>query len=294
MEKGTPISQHLDTFNYIILDLKNIDIKIDDEDRSLIVLCSLSHSYENFVDTMLYNHGDISLKEVKNDLGCRIRVKIARFKGRREIWRRATMQRKTLVIKETKHKGVEDVTRRKEAEEELEEAWKANTLERSIEDESSARESNKIKVVQGHVEDELLWKLQKCLVGEVASFCETKSLAERIARMGLGKICVKRIRGNYFLIEILDEELLNILKQREWSYLKEFFIHIKLWSENMVFSERVTWTEISRVPMHCWNYKMFKRVAGKWGTLVSMGENLSGTMNFEKIEMLISITQLKR
>ncbi|PPR91026.1 hypothetical protein GOBAR_AA29661 [Gossypium barbadense] len=62
----------------------------------------------------------------------------------------------------------------------------------------------------------------------------------------------------------------------------------------MVFSERATWTEISKVPMHCWNYKMFKRVTGKWGTLVSMGENLSGTMNFEKIEMLISITQLKK
>ncbi|KAK5845666.1 uncharacterized protein LOC108481700 [Gossypium arboreum] len=92
-------------------------------------------------------------------LGCRIWVKIARFKGRREIWRRATMQRKTLVIKEAKHKGVEDVTRRKEAEKELEEARKANMLERSIGDELSAREPNKTKVVQGHVEDELLWKL---------------------------------------------------------------------------------------------------------------------------------------
>ncbi|PPR94547.1 hypothetical protein GOBAR_AA26119 [Gossypium barbadense] len=74
-------------------------------------------------------------------------VKIARFKGRREIWRRATMQRKTLVIKEAKHKGVEDVTRRKEAEKELEEARKANMLERSIGDELSAREPNKTKVV---------------------------------------------------------------------------------------------------------------------------------------------------
>nr|KJB45789.1 hypothetical protein B456_007G328100 [Gossypium raimondii] len=65
MEKGTPISQHLNTFNYIIMDLKNNDIKIDDEVRSLIVMCSLSRSYENFVDTMLYNHCDISLKDVK-------------------------------------------------------------------------------------------------------------------------------------------------------------------------------------------------------------------------------------
>ncbi|KAH1063661.1 hypothetical protein J1N35_028648 [Gossypium stocksii] len=54
-------------------------------------------------------------------LGSRIRVKIARFKGRREIWRRVTMRRNTLVINETKQKGAEDEIRRKEAEEELEE-----------------------------------------------------------------------------------------------------------------------------------------------------------------------------
>ncbi|PPS01049.1 hypothetical protein GOBAR_AA19617 [Gossypium barbadense] len=86
--------------------------------------------------------------------------------------------------------------------------------------------------------------------------------------MGLGEICVKRIQGNYFLIEIPDEELLDILKQREWSYLKEFFVNIKPWSEKMVFSERVTWIEVSGLPMHCWNYETFKRIAGKWGTLV--------------------------
>ncbi|KAL1180920.1 hypothetical protein V6Z11_A02G011200 [Gossypium hirsutum] len=151
-----------------------------------------------------------------------------------------------------------------------------------------------VEVVQGHVEDELLWKFQKCLVGKVASFCELKSLADRVARMGLGEICVKRIQGNYFLLEIQDEELWEILKQREWSYLKEFFINIEPWSERLVFSERITWIEVSGVPMHCWNYETLKRIAGKWGNLVSMGENLLGSNNFEKIEMLISTSQVKK
>ncbi|PPR86359.1 hypothetical protein GOBAR_AA34326 [Gossypium barbadense] len=112
--------------------------------------------------------------------------------------------------------------------------------------------------------------------------------------MGLGDICVKRIQGNYFLIEILDEELFDILKQRDWSYLKELFISIEPWSEKTVFSEKVTWIEISGVPVHCWNYETFKRIAGKWGTLVSMGENLSGANNFEKIDMLLSITKVQK
>ncbi|TYI19165.1 hypothetical protein ES332_A07G145500v1 [Gossypium tomentosum] len=112
--------------------------------------------------------------------------------------------------------------------------------------------------------------------------------------MGFGDICVKRIQGNFFLIEIQDEELLEILKQREWSYLKEFFINIVPWLEILVFFERITWIEVSGVPMHCWNYEMFKRIAGKWGNLVSIGENLLGTNNFEKVEMLISISQVKK
>lgn len=51
------------------MDLDDIDIKIDDEDQALIVLCSLPCSYENFVDTMMYSHDDVPLEEVKNALG---------------------------------------------------------------------------------------------------------------------------------------------------------------------------------------------------------------------------------
>lgn len=83
---------------------------------------------------------------------------------------------------------MEGETKRKETEEEMEETSKANTIEQRIGDESIIKEMNQTKVVQGHVEDEHLWKLQKCLVGKVANFCEIKSLADKIARMGLAKL----------------------------------------------------------------------------------------------------------
>jgi hypothetical protein len=54
MQEGTPLCDHLDYFNRIILDMKNIDIKVDDEDQALILLCSLLDSFDNFINSMLY------------------------------------------------------------------------------------------------------------------------------------------------------------------------------------------------------------------------------------------------
>lgn len=54
-------------------------------------------------------------------------------------------------------------------------------------------EKNQFRVVKGHVDDEQLWKIQCCLVGESTSFSDTKSMAERNARIDLGEISIKRI-----------------------------------------------------------------------------------------------------
>ncbi|MBA0612473.1 hypothetical protein Godav_013072, partial [Gossypium davidsonii] len=123
---------------------------------------------------------------------------------------------------------------------------------------------NKIKVVEDHIENEQLWNLQRFLVGETTSFCNTTSLSERIARIGLRELTVKKIQGRYFLIEVPNDELLEILKQKDWAYLKEFFINIEPWSEKFKATERVAWIEVSGVPLHCWKYQTFKRVAGLW------------------------------
>src|SRR3954463_12760581 len=68
MVEGTPVKQHLDVFNSIIMDLGNIDINHESEDQALIVLSSLPASYESFVDTLLYGKNTISLDDVSNAL----------------------------------------------------------------------------------------------------------------------------------------------------------------------------------------------------------------------------------
>ncbi|MBA0841008.1 hypothetical protein Goarm_003536, partial [Gossypium armourianum] len=66
-------------------------------------------------------------------------------------------------------------------------------------DEEVVKVKNTNIVVQGHVEEEQLWNLQRCLV---------------------------------------DEELFEVLKQNDWVYLREFFIKIELWSETTMVEER--------------------------------------------------------
>jgi hypothetical protein len=68
MEEGTPLGNHLDECNKILMDLKNIDIQIDDEDQALILLCSLPKFFDNFVNSMLYGRDTISLVDVKFSL----------------------------------------------------------------------------------------------------------------------------------------------------------------------------------------------------------------------------------
>ena len=68
MEKGTTIEDHLDEFNKIILDLENINVKVEEEDQAIILLNSLDKSYSNFVDTMMLSHETLSVEEVQSTL----------------------------------------------------------------------------------------------------------------------------------------------------------------------------------------------------------------------------------
>ena len=68
MKEGVAINDHLDEFNKLILDLENVNIDLEDEDRALILLSSLPDSFEHFVDTLLYGRQTLMLKDVKSAL----------------------------------------------------------------------------------------------------------------------------------------------------------------------------------------------------------------------------------
>ncbi|KAH9648425.1 retrovirus-related pol polyprotein from transposon TNT 1-94-like protein [Citrus sinensis] len=80
MKEGTTMKDHLDEFNKLILDLENVNVMLEDEDRALILLSSLPDSYEHFVDTLLYGRHTLTLKDVKNALESKDLKKRSDFK----------------------------------------------------------------------------------------------------------------------------------------------------------------------------------------------------------------------
>nr|GEV31849.1 zinc finger, CCHC-type [Tanacetum cinerariifolium] len=71
MHPGKKLSKHIDEFNKLVSDLANIDIDIDDEDQTLMLLTSLPSSYDNFMETLLYGRVSPTLEDVLSSLNSR-------------------------------------------------------------------------------------------------------------------------------------------------------------------------------------------------------------------------------
>lgn len=65
MKEGTCLQDHINEFNQIVMDIKNIGIKLEEEDQALLLICSLPTSYENLCNSMLYGRDTIKLEDVK-------------------------------------------------------------------------------------------------------------------------------------------------------------------------------------------------------------------------------------
>lgn len=69
MQEGTSIQSHLDEFNSILIDLENLEVKLEDEDKAVLLVVSLPKSYKHFKEIMLYgNHEILDFDDVKSNL----------------------------------------------------------------------------------------------------------------------------------------------------------------------------------------------------------------------------------
>jgi hypothetical protein len=69
MAEGTYIQSHLNEFNSICVNLESLVVKIDDEDKAILLVVSLPPSFKNFKEIMLYaNHTSLTFENVKSNL----------------------------------------------------------------------------------------------------------------------------------------------------------------------------------------------------------------------------------
>ncbi|KAK2372802.1 alpha carbonic anhydrase [Trifolium repens] len=69
MVENKSVVEQLTEFNKIIDDLANVDVNLEDEDKTFHLLCALPKSYEHLKDALLYGkEGTITLDEVQSAL----------------------------------------------------------------------------------------------------------------------------------------------------------------------------------------------------------------------------------
>ncbi|GJX05027.1 retrovirus-related pol polyprotein from transposon TNT 1-94 [Tanacetum coccineum] len=66
--EGSSLKEHLDALNSILMDLKNVEVKIEDEDATLVLLVSLPPSFESFVSLFVVGKDTITLEDVRSSL----------------------------------------------------------------------------------------------------------------------------------------------------------------------------------------------------------------------------------
>jgi len=62
MNERTTVLEHLKFFNKVISELLPVDVKIDEEEKALILLSSLALSYDHIVTTIFYGKETLILK----------------------------------------------------------------------------------------------------------------------------------------------------------------------------------------------------------------------------------------
>jgi hypothetical protein len=59
MKEGTKVANHLNNFNTLIVQLTSMEVKFEDEDKAITLLCSLPESWDNLVTSINFSSKDV-------------------------------------------------------------------------------------------------------------------------------------------------------------------------------------------------------------------------------------------
>ena len=56
MTDGSKIHDHLNTFNYLVCFLTSVDVKLDDEEKEITLLCTLPNSWDQLITSLSFSN----------------------------------------------------------------------------------------------------------------------------------------------------------------------------------------------------------------------------------------------
>jgi hypothetical protein len=68
MAEGTSVKAHISDYTALLYDIEKIGIKVDDEDKAMVLWCSLPKSYKEKKETMLHSRESLTLEDVRSNL----------------------------------------------------------------------------------------------------------------------------------------------------------------------------------------------------------------------------------
>ncbi|MBA0819638.1 hypothetical protein Gohar_028403, partial [Gossypium harknessii] len=68
MHESEHLRDHISQFITFLNDLKNVEVHIDDEDQTMLLLCILPISYKSFKEILIYDRDNLSFEDVKGHL----------------------------------------------------------------------------------------------------------------------------------------------------------------------------------------------------------------------------------
>jgi len=68
IKEGMSILQHFNVFNRILRDLLALEVKLKEEDKTLLLLSSLPSSYNHLATTIMYDEKTLELEDVRQML----------------------------------------------------------------------------------------------------------------------------------------------------------------------------------------------------------------------------------
>ena len=68
MKDGDSVTEHLNAFNTMVIQLSSVDIKISDEDKCISLLCSLPESWDSLVIAIGRNKTNLNFDDIVSAL----------------------------------------------------------------------------------------------------------------------------------------------------------------------------------------------------------------------------------